>query len=98
MNAGQEIGSLGFFALMYLAFVRLIPVVSMHEVRKLVDEERRTAAAVVRIIDGGGKIFEPVGNSRRPCVHVPLMNMLSRIRLPRCSKISLIVSSGNGAS
>ena len=34
------IGSLGLFALMYLAFVRLIPVVSMHEVRKLVDEER----------------------------------------------------------
>jgi molybdopterin-containing oxidoreductase family membrane subunit len=34
------IGSLGLFALMYLAFVRLVPVVSMHEVRKLVDEER----------------------------------------------------------
>lgn len=32
-------GSLGLFALMYLVFVRLIPVVSMHEVRKLVDEE-----------------------------------------------------------
>jgi len=31
-------GSLGLFALMYLVFVRLIPVVSMHEVRKLVDE------------------------------------------------------------
>jgi Ni/Fe-hydrogenase subunit HybB-like protein len=34
------VGSLAFFALMYLALVRLIPVVSMHEVRKLVDEER----------------------------------------------------------
>ena len=32
-------GSLGLFALMYLVFVRLIPVVSMHEMRKLVDEE-----------------------------------------------------------
>ena len=32
-------GSLGLFALMYLVFVRLIPVVSMHEVRKLVEEE-----------------------------------------------------------
>jgi Ni/Fe-hydrogenase subunit HybB-like protein len=32
-------GSLGLFALMYLVFVRLLPVVSMHEVRKLVDEE-----------------------------------------------------------
>jgi Ni/Fe-hydrogenase subunit HybB-like protein len=32
-------GSLGLFALMYLIFVRLIPVVSMHEVRKLADEE-----------------------------------------------------------
>ncbi len=32
-------GSLGLFALMYLIFVRLIPVVSMHEVRKLVSEE-----------------------------------------------------------
>ncbi len=34
-------GSLGLFALMYLIFVRLIPVVSMHEVRKLVAEEQR---------------------------------------------------------
>jgi molybdopterin-containing oxidoreductase family membrane subunit len=33
------VGSLGLFALMYLVFVRLLPVVSMHEVRKLVDEE-----------------------------------------------------------
>src|SRR5579862_1565814 len=33
-------GSLGLFALMYLVFVRLIPVISMHEVRKLIDEER----------------------------------------------------------
>lgn len=33
------IGSLGLFVLMYLVFVRLFPVVSMHEVRKLVDEE-----------------------------------------------------------
>jgi molybdopterin-containing oxidoreductase family membrane subunit len=32
-------GSLGLFALMYLVFVRLVPVVSMHEVRKLVAEE-----------------------------------------------------------
>jgi molybdopterin-containing oxidoreductase family membrane subunit len=36
-------GSLGLFALMYLVFVRLVPVVSMHEVRKLVAEE--TAAS-----------------------------------------------------
>ena len=33
-------GSLGLFALMYLVFVRLIPVVSMHEVRHLVAEEQ----------------------------------------------------------
>jgi Ni/Fe-hydrogenase subunit HybB-like protein len=33
------LGSLGLFALMYLIFVRLVPVVSMHEVRKLVVEE-----------------------------------------------------------
>ena len=33
-------GSLGLFALMFLVFVRVIPVVSMHEVRKLVAEER----------------------------------------------------------
>jgi molybdopterin-containing oxidoreductase family membrane subunit len=32
------LGSLGLFALMFLVFVRLIPVVSMHEVRKLVAE------------------------------------------------------------
>ena len=32
-------GSLGLFALMFLVFVRLMPVVSMHEVRKLVAEE-----------------------------------------------------------
>jgi Ni/Fe-hydrogenase subunit HybB-like protein len=31
-------GSLGLFSLMFLVFVRLIPVVSMHEVRKLVAE------------------------------------------------------------
>ncbi|KWV57080.1 hydrogenase [Bradyrhizobium macuxiense] len=31
-------GSLGLFALMFLLFVRIIPVVSMHEVRKLVAE------------------------------------------------------------
>lgn len=31
-------GSLGLFALMFLVFVRVIPVVSMHEVRKLVAE------------------------------------------------------------
>jgi molybdopterin-containing oxidoreductase family membrane subunit len=33
------IGSLGLFVLMFLVFVRFIPSVSMHEVRKLVDEE-----------------------------------------------------------
>jgi len=33
-------GSLGLFALMYLVFVRLIPVVSMHEVRRLVAQEQ----------------------------------------------------------
>ena len=33
------LGSLGLFALMFLIFVRLVPVVSMHEVRKLVAEE-----------------------------------------------------------
>jgi len=33
------VGSLGLFALMYLIFVRLLPVVSMHEVRKLIEEE-----------------------------------------------------------
>jgi len=32
-------GSLGFFALMFLIFVRLVPVVSMHEVRRLVADE-----------------------------------------------------------
>jgi molybdopterin-containing oxidoreductase family membrane subunit len=32
-------GSLGLFALMYLVFARLIPVVSMHEARRLVAEE-----------------------------------------------------------
>jgi molybdopterin-containing oxidoreductase family membrane subunit len=32
-------GSLGFFAFLYLLFVRLFPVVSMHEVRELVHEE-----------------------------------------------------------
>jgi molybdopterin-containing oxidoreductase family membrane subunit len=35
----STIGSLGLFVLMFLVFVRLIPAVSMHEVRKLVDEE-----------------------------------------------------------
>lgn len=33
------IGSLGLFVLMFLVFVRFIPAISMHEVRKLVDEE-----------------------------------------------------------
>ncbi|MGB7034551.1 MAG: NrfD/PsrC family molybdoenzyme membrane anchor subunit [Xanthobacteraceae bacterium] len=33
------IGSLGLFVLMFLVFVRLVPAISMHEVRKLVDEE-----------------------------------------------------------
>lgn len=33
------LGSLGLFALMFLVFVRLVPVVSMHEMRKLVAEE-----------------------------------------------------------
>jgi molybdopterin-containing oxidoreductase family membrane subunit len=32
-------GSLGLFALMFLVFVRLVPIVSMHEVRRLVAEE-----------------------------------------------------------
>lgn len=32
-------GSLGFFAFLYLLFVRFFPVVSMHEVRQLVHEE-----------------------------------------------------------
>jgi Ni/Fe-hydrogenase subunit HybB-like protein len=32
--------SLGLFVLMFLAFVRLVPVVSMHEVRKLIAEEQ----------------------------------------------------------
>jgi Ni/Fe-hydrogenase subunit HybB-like protein len=32
-------GSLGLFALMFLVFVRLVPVISMHEVRKLAAEE-----------------------------------------------------------
>jgi hypothetical protein len=32
-------GSLGLFALMFLVFVRLVPAVSMHEVRHLVGEE-----------------------------------------------------------
>ncbi len=32
-------GSLGLFALMFLVFVRLIPAVSMHEVRRLAAEE-----------------------------------------------------------
>ncbi len=35
------IGSLGFFALLFLLFVRLVPAVSMHEMRKLVYEEGR---------------------------------------------------------
>jgi molybdopterin-containing oxidoreductase family membrane subunit len=33
------LGSLGFFALLYLILVRLFPMVSMHEVRRLVSEE-----------------------------------------------------------
>jgi Ni/Fe-hydrogenase subunit HybB-like protein len=33
------IGSLGLFALMFLIFVRLVPIVSMHEVRRLVAGE-----------------------------------------------------------
>ena len=32
-------GSLGFFAFLFLIFVRLVPSVSMHEVRRLVSEE-----------------------------------------------------------
>ena len=32
-------GSLGLFALMFLIFVRLVPVVSMHEMRRLVADE-----------------------------------------------------------
>lgn len=33
------IGSLGFFAFMFLLFVRLVPTVSMHETRKLIHDE-----------------------------------------------------------
>ncbi|MBI1182253.1 MAG: hydrogenase [Alphaproteobacteria bacterium] len=33
------LGSLGFFALMYLIFVRVFPAISMHEVKQLVHEE-----------------------------------------------------------
>jgi Ni/Fe-hydrogenase subunit HybB-like protein len=36
------LGSLGLFALLYLLLVRLFPMVSMHEVRRLVSEEART--------------------------------------------------------
>jgi molybdopterin-containing oxidoreductase family membrane subunit len=32
-------GSLGFFALLYLLLVRVFPMVSMHEVRRLIFEE-----------------------------------------------------------
>jgi molybdopterin-containing oxidoreductase family membrane subunit len=32
-------GSLGLFALMFLIFVRLVPIISMHEVKRLVAEE-----------------------------------------------------------
>jgi molybdopterin-containing oxidoreductase family membrane subunit len=32
-------GSLGFFIFLFLIFVRLVPTVSMHEVRDLVAEE-----------------------------------------------------------
>ena len=32
-------GSLGFFALMFLVFVRIFPAVSMHEVRSLIEEQ-----------------------------------------------------------
>ncbi|MCB1739024.1 MAG: polysulfide reductase NrfD [Gammaproteobacteria bacterium] len=35
------VGSLGFFALLYLGLVRLLPIVSMHEMRKLLDEGQR---------------------------------------------------------
>jgi molybdopterin-containing oxidoreductase family membrane subunit len=35
------LGSLGFFALLYLILVRVFPIVSMHEVRRLVAEEAR---------------------------------------------------------
>lgn len=34
-------GTLGFFSFLFFCFVRLVPVVSMHEVRQLVYEERR---------------------------------------------------------
>ena len=40
-------GSLGLFALMFLVFVRLVPVVSMHEVRKLVAEESRVMTGLL---------------------------------------------------
>ena len=35
-------GTLGFFAWLFFCFVRLVPVVSMHEVRQLVHEEGRS--------------------------------------------------------
>jgi molybdopterin-containing oxidoreductase family membrane subunit len=34
-------GSLGLFATMYLVFVRLVPTVSIHEVKDVIDEEAR---------------------------------------------------------
>jgi molybdopterin-containing oxidoreductase family membrane subunit len=35
-------GSLGLFATMYLVFVRLVPTVSIHEVKDVIDEEARS--------------------------------------------------------
>jgi molybdopterin-containing oxidoreductase family membrane subunit len=38
-------GSLGFFALMFLVFCRAVPVVSMHETRKLVHDDKEAKAS-----------------------------------------------------
>jgi len=34
-------GSLGFFAFLYLVFCRVVPVVSMHETRRLLSTEAK---------------------------------------------------------
>ena len=51
---------------MFLIFVRLVPVVSMHEVRKLVDEEKLMTAWLLaefadsqRIVDAAGERVPP---------------------------------------
>ena len=40
-------GSLGFFGLLYLLLVRVFPMVSMHEVRRLLFEGRRTMSGIL---------------------------------------------------